>query len=75
MRRAGWNNKTQPSKTIGFYKINCKHCGQQLVFIIDRKTIAAVRHEPIVKKYMKNRELFVAHKVTKKLLCNRFRKP
>ena len=39
MRRRSWNNKSQPSETIGFWKIKCKCCGNEIVFLINPKTL------------------------------------
>lgn len=39
MGRRSWNNKSQPSETIGFWKIKCKCCGNEMVFLINPKTL------------------------------------
>lgn len=39
MRRRSWNNRSQPSETIGFWKIKCKCCGNEIVFLINPKTL------------------------------------
>ncbi len=73
--RCRWNNKSQPSNTIGFYKIRCRFCGQDTCFIIDERTITAVRNAPLVKKILRKKESFVANKITNKLLGYRCCKP
>lgn len=39
LRRRSWNNRSQPSETIGFWKIKCKCCGKEMVFLINPKTL------------------------------------
>lgn len=73
MRRYGWNNKTRPSLTAGFYEIKCWACEERNVFIIDPKTLSWF-NSPLVRKILTS-PYYRAHKIPKKFLGDSTRKP
>ncbi len=61
MRRFGWKNKSQPSETIGWWKIKCNYCGENIVFILNPKTLRFHNNKRI-RAFLKS---YTAHKVVK----------